>query len=131
MATIYLETEINRDPAEVWAVISDWDQGPSRMAPGFVTNTVREGEDRIVTFANGAVAREIKLGQDDERRRLAWSVVGNPNVTHHSGAFEVHDAGAGASRVTWFADVLPAAAAATFEQMMTHGLAVMTQALGR
>ncbi len=131
MATIYLETEINRDPAEVWAVISDWDQGPSRMAPGFVTNTVRDGEDRIVTFANGAVAREIKLGQDDARRRLAWSVVGNPNMTHHNGAFEVHDAGGGKSRVTWIADVLPQPAADVFRQMMTHGLAVMTQALRR
>ena len=42
-----------------------------------------------------------------------------------------YDAGGGKSRVTWIADVLPEPAAATFQQMMTHGLSVMSLALGR
>jgi hypothetical protein len=130
MPTVHVETVIDRAPDEVWEVISDWEKGPARMAPGFVTDSRLDGGDRLVTFANGMTVKEIKTGQDDARRRLAWSVV-SPTVTHHNGAFTVHDAGDGKSRVTWIADVLPDAAAQTFEQMMTAGIAVMAKALGR
>ena len=59
MATIYVETEINRPPAEVWDVIGDWEHGPVRMAPGFVVSSVLDGEDRLVTFANGVTKRML------------------------------------------------------------------------
>jgi hypothetical protein len=131
MATVHVETEIDRVPDEVWAVIRDWEHGPVRMAPGFVVASVLEGEDRLVTFANGSTVKEIRTGQDEARRRLAWSVVERPGLTHHNGAFTVHDAGSGRSRVTWIADVLPDAAATTFEQMMTAGIAVMAKALAK
>ncbi|MBX7248903.1 MAG: SRPBCC family protein [Caulobacteraceae bacterium] len=87
MATVHVESVIDRAPAEVWEVIGDWAHGPVRMAPGFVTSSVLDGEDRIVTFANGTVVKEIMTGRDDARRRLAWSVVENPRLTHHNGAF--------------------------------------------
>ncbi len=131
MATVHVETVIDRAPDELWEVIRDWEHGPARMAPGFVASSVLDGEDRVVTFANGAVVKEIMTGRDDAHRRLAWSVVGNPDLTHHNGAFTVHAADGGKSRVTWIADVLPAPAATTFEQMMTAGIAVMAKALGR
>jgi hypothetical protein len=131
MATVHVETEIDRAPEEVWEVIADWENGPARMAPGFVTESRPDGADRVVTFANGTTVKEIMTGKDDARRRLAWSVVDRPGLTHHNGAFTVHEAPGGKSRVTWIADVLPDAAAATFEQMMTAGIGVMARALAR
>ena len=128
MATIYEEIELDRAPAEVWEVVGDWDQGPVRMAPGFVTASVRDCPDRLVSFINGVTVREVLLGRDDARLRVAWSIVDSA-ATHHNGAFEVHAAEGGRTRLTWIADVLPEAAAANFGEMMRHGMGVMSKAL--
>lgn len=48
-----------------------------------------DGEDRIVTFFNEAVARERLIDLSDEDRRLVWSIVEGP-YTHHNGAAQVH-----------------------------------------
>ena len=47
----------------------------TRLAPDFVTDVKLEGDARIVTFANGMVAKELIVDLDDEARRLVWSVV--------------------------------------------------------
>jgi hypothetical protein len=33
-----------------------------------------DGDDRVVTFFNGAVVRELLVDLDDDARRLVWSV---------------------------------------------------------
>lgn len=76
---------------------------------------------RRVTFANGTVLDELIVASDDERRRLVWSIRG---VDHHNGAMRVEDVD-GAARVTWTADVLPAALADRFAPLMATGLAAM------
>jgi hypothetical protein len=53
-----------------------------RLVPGFAVDTRLDGDDRIVTFANGTVLREILVDLDDEACRLVWSVVDGP-YTHH------------------------------------------------
>ena len=50
---------------------------------GFVVDARLDGEDRIVTFFNSAVLREILIDLDEEARRLVWSVVDGP-YTHHN-----------------------------------------------
>ena len=54
----------------------------TRLAPGFVLDTRLDGEARIVTFANGNVARELLVDCDDARRRLVYAMI-NERVTHH------------------------------------------------
>ena len=39
-----------------------------------------EGVARIVTFANGTVARELRVDCDDARRRLVYAVVIAPYI---------------------------------------------------
>lgn len=130
MPSIHVEAVIDAAPDQVWAVIGDWEKGPLRMAPGFVTDCVVDGDARVVTFANGMTARERFVDRDEARRRLAWNIVGGPTI-HHNGVMEVHEAPTGQTRLTWTADVLPAAVAPTYEQMMRDGMALIAKTLGR
>lgn len=100
----------------------------TRFAPGFVTDTVMDKPDeRIVTFANGFVAREVIVDVDEARRRLAYSAR-SERLAHHNASFQVLPDGGG-SRLVWIADVLPAAAAVTVGAMMEDGIQAARRAL--
>lgn len=125
MPAIHHQVLINRSPDFVWDAVRDVGALHSRLVPGFVTATeMLEGvptPTRRVTFANGAVADEVIVDNDDERRRLAWSI---KSVEHHNGVMMVSNAEGGAL-VTWTADVLPAELAERFSPMMAAGLSTM------
>ena len=127
MTSIHKEILLRTDPAEVWDVVRDVGAVHTRFAPGFVVETVMDGPDRIVTFANGLVAREVIVGLDETRRRLAYSVR-SERLSHHNASFEVAPDPAGC-RLVWIADVLPDAAAETVEAMMTEGLVAAKRTL--
>jgi hypothetical protein len=65
-----------------------------------------DGAARIVTFKDGRVARELLVGIDDHRRRLAYSETGGRFITR-SASVQVFSDGEKASRVVWINDVLP------------------------
>jgi carbon monoxide dehydrogenase subunit G len=128
MASIHKEISLGASPEEVWDVVRDVGAVHTRFAPGFVTDTVMDKEDeRIVTFANGFVAREVIVDVDEPRRRLAYSVR-SERITHHNASFQVLADGAG-SRLVWIADVLPAAASVTVGAMMEDGIQAAKRAL--
>jgi hypothetical protein len=127
MASIHKEIPLDASPAAVWDVVRDIGAVHTRFAPGFVVDTVMDGEDRIVTFANGFVAREVIVDIDEARRRLAYSVR-SERITHHNASFEVLAEGPG-SRLVWIADVLPAAAGETVGAMMEDGIQAAKRAL--
>ena|SRR6266404_326285 len=76
MASIHKDIPIDASPAEVWAAVRDFGSPHQRLVPGFVLDARLEGETRIVTFANGTVARELLVDCDDARRRLVYAVYG-------------------------------------------------------
>lgn len=125
MASIRKERSIDAPAERVWDALRDWGGLHERLVPGFVTDTRLDGEDRIVTFFNGAVAREILIDRDDEQRRLVWSVVDGP-YTHHNGVAQVFAEGEGC-RFVWTADLLPDEAAAPTGEMMERGIEVVKQ----
>ena len=127
MASVRKEISIDADPADVWAALRDWGEIHTRLVPGFVTDARLDGEDRIVTFFNGAEVREVLVDLDDEARRLVWSVVDGP-YTHHNGAAQVFAEGEG-SRFVWTADLLPDAAAEPTGAMMQQGVEVAKKTL--
>jgi hypothetical protein len=87
-----------------------------------------DGDARIVTFANGLVARERIVDIDDAGRRLVWSVVeGRP--THHNGSLQVFAEGDGRSRIVWTADLLPNEVAGYIQAMIEQGMGVMKRTL--
>ena len=123
MATIRVERTIEAPPESVWDALRDWGAIHERLVPGFVTDARLDGEDRIVTFFNGAEVREVLIACEDEQRRLVWSVVDGP-YSHHNGAAQVFAEGEG-SRFVWTADLLPDEAAAPTGEMMEQGIEVL------
>jgi hypothetical protein len=128
MATIHRHVDIGRPAAAVWDALRDWGALHRRRAPGFAVAVELDGEDRIVTFGDGAVARERFLSCDDERRRLAWSIVGAP-FTHHNGVAAVEALDAGRARLHWTTDLLPHDLAGPIGARMEQGLAVIRTTL--
>ena len=123
MATIHREVHIQADPEKVWSAMRDVGALHTRLCPGFVVDTKMDGPDaRIVTFANGRTARELIVSVDDDRRRVAWAIVGGSFV-HYNGAAQVTPQPAGGCRFTWTSDLLPNSAAATVEAMIEAGIA--------
>lgn len=129
MASIRKEFSVAAPAARVWDVFRDVGEVHRRLAPGFVTDCRLEGEARIVTFANGLVARELIVDVDDGARRLAYSA-SSERLQHHHASFQVLDDGPGRCRIVWIADVLPHAAAAAVGAMMDAGVAAMSKTLG-
>jgi carbon monoxide dehydrogenase subunit G len=123
MATIRVERSVAAPPEQVWDALRDWGALHERLVPGFVVDTRLDGEDRIVTFFNGAVLREVLVDLDEESRRLVWSVVDGP-YTHHNGAAQVFAEGDG-TRFVWTADLLPNEAAPPTAEMMERGVDVL------
>lgn len=104
MPSIRHEIQIDTPPEKVWDALRDFGALHERLVPGFVTECTMDGPDRVVTFANGAVMREVLIDLDDEERRLVWTIVDGP-YRHHNGAAQVF-AERGGSRFVWTADLL-------------------------
>jgi hypothetical protein len=128
MATIRKETTIAVPADDIWEALRDWGAPHTRLAPGFVIDTRLDGDDRIVTFAWGAVVRELLVDLDDDARRLVWSVREGP-YSHHNGTAQVFPDGNGGSRFVWIADVLPNETAARTAELMEQGTAVIKRTL--
>ncbi|KRR07710.1 polyketide cyclase [Bradyrhizobium jicamae] len=130
MASIHKEIIIDANPDDVWNALRDFGALHTRLVPGFVTDTKLDGDARIVTFANGTVAREILVDCDETRRRLVYAIV-SERIRQHSASAQVFAASGGRTRFVWIADVLPNELATYMDGQMDLGLAAMQTALGR
>lgn len=128
MASIRKEIVIDAPPADVWDALRDWGALHERLAAGFVADTRLDGGDRIVTFANGSVVREVLLDLDDDARRLAWTIVDGP-YAHHNGAAQVLAEGEHRTRFVWITDLLPDELAEGTEGRMEEGAAAIKRTL--
>jgi uncharacterized protein YndB with AHSA1/START domain len=128
MASIRKERTIEAAPERVWEALRDWGALHERLVPGFAVDTSLDGADRIVTFFNGAVARERLVDLSEEDRRLVWSIVDGP-YSHHNGAAQVFAAENGATRFVWVADLLPDELAEVTGELMERGIETVKQTL--
>jgi len=125
MATIRKEITLDARPDGVWDALRDFHAVHERLVPGFVIDSEPDGDDaRVVTFVNGAVAREVLVGIDDSARRLAYCIPELPGSTHHHASAEVIADGDGC-RFVWITDVLPDELSQMVEPMMEQGAAVI------
>jgi carbon monoxide dehydrogenase subunit G len=129
MASIRREVQVNAGAEKIWEAVRDVGAVHQRLAPGFVVDTKMEEGARVVTFANGMTARELIVDVDDAARRLVWSVVGSPRLTHHNASLQVAAEGDGRSRIVWIADLLPDEVAGYIQAMIEQGMSVMKQTL--
>lgn len=130
MATIHKDIVIEATPEQVWEVMRDVGAVHRRLTPGYVVATSVEGDTRILTFANGAVVRELIVAVDDEARRLAYAVVeSRMPLVHHHASFQVFAEGAGQSRLVWITDVLPHELAREIRLRVERGAMVMKETI--
>lgn len=127
MASIRREVQIDASPDLVWAALSDWGALHERLVPGFAVDARLDGDDRGVTFFNGAVVRERLVASDHHERRLVWSIVDGP-YAHHNGAAQALPDGDGTLFV-WVADLMPDALAEVTAELMERGIAVVKATL--
>ena len=130
MASIHKDIPIDADPADVWAAVRDFGNPHRRLVPGFVLDARLDGEARIVTFANGNVARELLVDCDETRQRLVYAVV-SERVKQHSASVQVLADGEARSRLVWIVDVLPNEIAPYIDDQMDQAAVAMQKALGR
>ena len=130
MASIHKEILLDAHPDDVWAAVRDFGAVHQRLAPGFVREAHLDGEARIVTFANGTVARELLVDCDDARRRLVYAVV-SERVKHYSASVQVTADGDTRTRLIWIVDVLPHEIAPYIDAQMDQAALAMRKALGR
>jgi carbon monoxide dehydrogenase subunit G len=128
MATIQQEMIVEAGLDQVWDALRDFNAVHQRLAPGFVTDCRAEEGARVVTFANGMVARERFVGLDEPTHRLSYSIVGGP-LTHHNASAQLFAEGAHRTRFVWITDVLPHEMAAVIDTMMAQGAATMKRTL--
>jgi hypothetical protein len=130
MASIHKDILIDASPGHVWDAVRDFGAVHTRLAPGFVTDARLEGDTRIVTFANGTVAREQLVDCDEARRRLVYAIA-SERVSHYSASVQVTADGDTRSRLIWIVDVLPNEIAPYIDAQMNQGALAVQKALGR
>jgi hypothetical protein len=128
MSSIRREISIEATVEDAWAALSDFGALHERLAPGFATDARLERQDRIVTFASGAVLRERLVAVDAEAHRLVWSIVDGP-YAHHNGSAQVVADGDGRIRFIWVSDLLPDELAPSTAHMMELGLGIIKETL--
>lgn len=133
MTSVIEEVTIAAAPDDVWAALRDFGALHTRLAAGFVVDSRLDGDDgrtRIVTFANGATARETLVGLDEASRRLCYTVVEGPlGATHHSASAQVFAEPDGSTRFVWTTDVLPDELGDPVRQLMQQGLTAIAATL--
>jgi len=130
MAAIHREVLIDAPPAQVWDAARDVGALHTRLVPGFVVDTTVDGEVRAVRFGNGLCVHERIVDIDDERRRIAWSVLDAPQMRYHHASLQLFESDGGC-RALWIADLLPDEIAPQIAAMIEQGLAAMKRAHDR
>lgn len=127
--TIRKEFHIDASPEAVWDALRDIGALHTRLVRGFVTDTRLEGQDRIVTFGNGMVARERIFGIDEAARRVTYGAVDGVGMSFHRATAEVTPDPAGGTRFVWTAEVAPPEIAERISPMMDAGAQAMQRTL--
>jgi hypothetical protein len=130
MASIHRDIAINARAEDVWAAVRDFGAVHRRLAPGFVRDAQLEGDARIVTFANGSVAREVLVDCDDARQRLVYAVF-SERVKHYNASVQVVADGETGARLIWIVDLLPNDIAPYIAGQMDQAALAMQKALDR
>ena len=128
MASLRKEILVEARSQDAWDAVRDFSAVHRRLAAGFVVDARMDGDDRIVTFANGMVAREALVDIDDQSRRLVYTASG-ARLTHHNGSVQVSAEGERRCRIVWVIDMLPNELADSISGMMDQGAVAIKRTL--
>ncbi len=128
MACIRKEILVEAAPDAVWDAVRDVGEVHRRLAPGLVTHSVLEGNERSVTFANGLTVREVIVDIDDAARRYSYALVGG-RARHHNASMQVFADGEARSRLVWITDILPDELADVVRQTVDQAAPIIQRTL--
>jgi hypothetical protein len=120
MASIHHQLSIDVGSDVAWAQLRRVGEAHKLFAPVLVDGHL-DGDTRTVRFANGMVVHERIVDVDDERRRVAYSVLDGPGMTYHHSTMQIVDAGPGRSRFVWTTDFLPGEIRGTVAPLVEQG----------
>lgn len=126
MASITKRVSLDASADRVWDAVRDFGAVHQRLVPGFVLETKMDGDARIVTFANGTVARELLVDCNDNAKRLVYAVI-SERIRPHSASVQIFAAGENRSELVWVVDVLPNEIAPYIANQMDAATAAMTR----
>lgn len=127
MASIHNDIPLSASAHDVWDAVRDFGALPQRLVPGFVTACTLDGDARIVTFANGSVAREVLIDCDDARQRLVYAI-DSERLKHYSASVQVIAEGDNSCRLVWIIDMLPNELAAYVQGQTREAVVAMHKA---
>jgi hypothetical protein len=129
MTTLYRECMLDMPAADAWAVLRD-PLGAGRAFAGVLVDVELDGGVRRVTFADGSVLEERIVAVDDERMRIAYTVVGG-RFEHHHASMRITPAEGERCRFEWISDFLPDEARSFVEPLVDAGCAAIVRNLRR
>jgi hypothetical protein len=130
MATTRVDIAIETSAERVWSVVRDFERGPLIMAPRYVIGCQAHLDMRIVTFANGTIARERLIAVDEQHRRIVFSIIGDTIRPEHDNAvMQVIPGADSACTLVWMHDVLPDDLAPTLHAAMVDATPTIQTAL--
>ena len=128
MASIHNDVVLPASADEVWDAVRDFGALHVRLVPGFVTACRSDGGDaRVVTFANGAVVREVLVDCDEARRRLVYAI-SSEKLQHYSASVQVIAETDASCRLVWIIDMLPNELAAYVQDQTKAAVIAMHKA---
>lgn len=130
MASIHNHVPLPASADEVWDAVRDFGALHRRLVPGFVTACSRDGDVRVVTFVNGAIARELLVDCDAARRRLVYAI-DSERLQHYSASVQVIAETDASCRLVWIIDMLPNELAADVQAQTVDAVAAMHRAFPR
>jgi hypothetical protein len=119
MASIHEERSVGVSADQAWTALRVVGEADKLFAPVLVDAQL-DGDTRTVRFANGMVAHERILDVDDERRRVAYTVL-DGGMTYHHASMQVVDDGPGRCRFVWITDFLPSDMSGKIRPLIDQG----------
>ncbi len=130
MGSIRKQLELSMSAEDVWDAVRDFGAPHERVVRGFVTDTRLDGNERIVTFVNGAVQREPLVACDDAARRLVYAAIDSPlGATHYNAAVTVQERETAGATLVWHVDFLPDDIGPALDAAMERGAQAMRETL--
>ena len=128
MASIHKEITVEVAPETAWSALRRVEDAHELFTPVLVDGQLA-GDTRTVRFANGMVVRERILDVDENRRRVAYTVLDGPGIVYHHASMQIENAGPGRSRFVWITDFLPEEVGPNLAPLIEQGAAALKRNL--
>jgi Polyketide cyclase / dehydrase and lipid transport len=130
MASIYRDLDVDVSAERAWGELRRVGEPDKLFAPVLIGAQLN-GDTRTVRFANGMIAQERILDVDDNRRRVAYTVLDGPGMTFHHASMQIVDAGPDRCRFVWITDFLPQEIGDSIMPLIEQGASALKSNLER